>query len=117
MNAYEHMHTHTHARTHARTHTHTLDRSLISPPALSLSLSRARLALLRRGRHKMADCELDVTDKFLDLRTTTHRLGLHLPYPCDSKNGSAKFVNEKQELQVTLRMMREMDWTRDGPPQ
>lgn len=67
--------------------------------------------------HKMADCELDVTDKFLDLRTTTHRLGLHLPYPCDSKNGSAKFVNEKQELQVTLRMMREMDWTRDGPPQ
>jgi len=63
--------------------------------------------------HKMADCELDVTDTYLDLRTPSHRLGLSLPYPCDSKNGNAKFDKSKQQLIVTLRMMRDMDFLRD----
>jgi len=64
--------------------------------------------------HKMSDCELEVTDNFLDLRTSTHRLGLPLPHPCDSKNGSAKFDSDKCILTVTLRMMREMDFLRSG---
>jgi len=62
--------------------------------------------------HKMADCELDVTESFLDLRTPSHRLGLHLPHPCDPQAGSAKFDSRKAELSVTLRMTREMDFLR-----
>jgi len=64
--------------------------------------------------HKMSDCELEVTDNYLDLRTSTLRLGLPLPHPCDSKNGSAKFDTDKCVLTVTLRMMREMDFLRTG---
>eukprot|EP00039_Didymoeca_costata_P032763 m.39295 g.39295 ORF g.39295 m.39295 type:complete len:198 (-) comp9531_c0_seq1:22-615(-) len=60
--------------------------------------------------HKLSYCELDVNDTYLDLRSTKYRLGLHLPHPCDSKNGSAKFDSKKCELIVTLRMTREMDF-------
>lgn len=69
---------------------------------------------IKLPNHKMADCELEVTDNYVDLRTPTHRLGLHLPHPCDSKNGSAKFDKEKELLTITLRMMREMDFLRTG---
>ncbi|XP_069469162.1 dynein axonemal assembly factor 6 isoform X2 [Ambystoma mexicanum] len=59
---------------------------------------------------KSSDIELDVRDKFLDLRTLKYKLGLHLPHPVDSKNGRAHFVSDKQTLEVTLTMKREFDF-------
>lgn len=58
----------------------------------------------------MSDCELDVTDTFLDLRTPKYRLAMTLQHPVDSANGSAKFDKSKQQLSVTLRMKRDMDF-------
>eukprot|EP00040_Diaphanoeca_grandis_P043951 m.269570 g.269570 ORF g.269570 m.269570 type:complete len:191 (-) comp85279_c0_seq1:229-801(-) len=63
--------------------------------------------------HKLSDCDLEVTDKYIDLRSPTHRLGLHLPHPCDSKNGTAKFDSSKCELNITLKMNREYDFLRE----
>lgn len=60
----------------------------------------------------MAQVNLDVTDKLLDLRTPKFRLCLPLPHPCDSKNGSAKWDASRETLSVTLRMVREYDFLR-----
>ncbi|XP_077984927.1 dynein axonemal assembly factor 6-like [Glandiceps talaboti] len=59
---------------------------------------------------KKGDVDLNVTDKFLDCRSAKFKLGLHLPHPVDSKNGSAKWDGDKEMLIVTLRMKRELDF-------
>lgn len=64
--------------------------------------------------HKLADCDLDVTASFLDLRTPTFRLGLHLQHPCDPDAGNAKFDGAKGTLTVTLKMKRELDFLKFG---
>ncbi len=61
---------------------------------------------------KMAQVNLDVTDRVLDLRAPAYRLHLPLPYPVDSKNGVAKWDPAKETLSVTLRMNRELDFLR-----
>lgn len=71
---------------------------------------------IKLPNHKMKDCELEVEEKFLDLRTPSHRLGLHLPHPCDKDKGSAKFDTSKSELVVTLRLDREMDFLKQDNP-
>ena len=60
----------------------------------------------------MAQVNLDVTDRQLDLRSPKFRLHLALPHPCDSKNGTAKWDSSKELLTVTLRMVREYDFLR-----
>jgi hypothetical protein len=61
---------------------------------------------------KMAQVNLDVTDKVLDLRAPAFRLHLPLPHSVDSKNGVAKWDAAKETLIVTLRMVREFDFLR-----
>ncbi|XP_064206346.1 protein PIH1D3 [Anguilla rostrata] len=58
---------------------------------------------------KFMEVVLDVKEKFLDLRTPKYRLGLHLPHPVHSQEGTAQFLSEKEELEVTLPMNRPMD--------
>lgn len=65
---------------------------------------------VRLPGEKLADCDLEVTENFLDLRTPKFRLGLHLPHPCDPDAGNAKFDSAKSELTVTLKMNRELDF-------
>ncbi|XP_019395850.1 PREDICTED: protein PIH1D3 [Crocodylus porosus] len=59
---------------------------------------------------KSSDITLDIQEKILDLRTPKKKLLLHLPYPVDSKNGKAFLISEKETLEVTLRMTRELDF-------
>ncbi|XP_002731743.1 dynein axonemal assembly factor 6-like [Saccoglossus kowalevskii] len=59
---------------------------------------------------KKSDVDLNVTDKFLDIRSPKFKLGLHLPHPVDSKTGSAKWDADKELLIITLRMKREFDF-------
>ncbi|XP_033631939.1 protein PIH1D3-like [Asterias rubens] len=59
---------------------------------------------------KLADVDLDVTDKFLDCRTPKYKLGLHLPHPVDGKNGKAQWISDKEMLVVTCKMVREYDF-------
>eukprot|EP00050_Salpingoeca_kvevrii_P013906 m.31591 g.31591 ORF g.31591 m.31591 type:complete len:196 (+) comp5381_c0_seq1:98-685(+) len=70
------------------------------------------VAIVFPGIRSASEIQLDVTDKFLDARTTSHRLGLHLPHPVDAKNGNAKWDKDKSMLTVTLRMRREYDFLR-----
>ncbi|XP_025087237.1 protein PIH1D3-like [Pomacea canaliculata] len=58
---------------------------------------------------KMSDVELDVKEKFLDLRTPKYFLGLFLPHPVDHKKGKAQWDSRSQTLHVTLRMVRDLD--------
>ena len=60
----------------------------------------------------MSQVELDITSTFLDLRSPSYRLGLHLPHPVDDKNGTAKWHADKSLLVVTLPMRREYDFLR-----
>ncbi|XP_001514005.4 dynein assembly factor 6, axonemal [Ornithorhynchus anatinus] len=59
---------------------------------------------------KSSDISLDIQEKVLDLRTPKQKLLLHLPHPVDSQNGKARFISEKQILEVTLTMKRELDF-------
>lgn len=68
---------------------------------------------IKLPEQKLADCDLDVTAKFLDLRTPKFRLGLHLQHPCDPDAGNAKFDSSKGELTVTLKMNRELDYLKN----
>uniref|UniRef100_A0A8D3AAI8 Dynein axonemal assembly factor 6 n=1 Tax=Scophthalmus maximus TaxID=52904 RepID=A0A8D3AAI8_SCOMX len=56
------------------------------------------------------DVVLDVKEKFLDLRTPKHKLGLHLPRAIHSQEGKAQFFSERGELEVTLLLKRSMDF-------
>uniref|UniRef100_A0A0E9P820 PIH1D1/2/3 CS-like domain-containing protein n=1 Tax=Anguilla anguilla TaxID=7936 RepID=A0A0E9P820_ANGAN len=60
---------------------------------------------------KFMEVVLDVKEKFLDLRTPKYRLGLHLPHPVHSREGTAQFLSEKEGLEVTLPMNRPMELT------
>ncbi|XP_017266391.1 protein PIH1D3 [Kryptolebias marmoratus] len=70
----------------------------------------AMLVKIKLPDTKATDVFLDVNEKFLDLRTTKYKLGLHLPHPIHSKEGKARFFSDKQELEVTLLMKRPMDF-------
>uniref|UniRef100_A0A8D0HR31 Dynein axonemal assembly factor 6 n=1 Tax=Sphenodon punctatus TaxID=8508 RepID=A0A8D0HR31_SPHPU len=59
---------------------------------------------------KASDILLDVQEKILDLRTPKIKLLLHLPHPVDNKSGKACFLSEKETLEVTLRMRRDLDF-------
>ncbi|KAI4885460.1 hypothetical protein NFI96_014411 [Prochilodus magdalenae] len=58
---------------------------------------------------KTSDLMLDVKDTFLDLRTPKYKLGLHLPHPVHSGEGTAQFITERAELEITLPMNRPLD--------
>ncbi|XP_031418832.1 protein PIH1D3 [Clupea harengus] len=58
---------------------------------------------------KASEVVLDVKETFLDLRTPTHKLGLHLPHPVHRQEGKARFITEKEELEITLLLNRPMD--------
>ncbi|XP_051877700.1 protein PIH1D3 isoform X2 [Pristis pectinata] len=59
---------------------------------------------------KPADLTLDVKERFLGLRSSVYKLGLHLPHPVDHKNGRAQFHSDTHTLEVTLTMKREYDF-------
>ncbi|NP_001002309.1 dynein axonemal assembly factor 6 [Danio rerio] len=58
---------------------------------------------------KTSDLVLDVRETFLDLRTPKYKLGLHLPHPVHKQEGNARFITEREELEITLPMNRPMD--------
>ncbi|XP_065118155.1 dynein axonemal assembly factor 6 [Paramisgurnus dabryanus] len=58
---------------------------------------------------KASDLFLDVKETFLDLRTPKYKLGLHLPHPVHKHEGNARFITEREELEITLPMNRPMD--------
>uniref|UniRef100_A0A3P8X669 Dynein axonemal assembly factor 6 n=1 Tax=Cynoglossus semilaevis TaxID=244447 RepID=A0A3P8X669_CYNSE len=69
----------------------------------------AMLVKIKLPDTKASDVVLDVKEKFLDLRTPKHKLGLHLPHPVHSHEARAKLFSEQQELQVTLLLIHPMD--------
>ncbi|XP_053343050.1 protein PIH1D3 isoform X1 [Clarias gariepinus] len=58
---------------------------------------------------RASDLVLDVKERFVDLRTPKYKLGLHLPHPVHSREGTARFITEKCELEITLPMNRPLD--------
>uniref|UniRef100_A0A673MQF2 PIH1 domain containing 3 n=1 Tax=Sinocyclocheilus rhinocerous TaxID=307959 RepID=A0A673MQF2_9TELE len=58
---------------------------------------------------KASDLVLDVRETFLDLRTPKYKLGLHLPHLVHKQEGNARFIVEREELEITLPMNRPMD--------
>ncbi|XP_036412273.1 protein PIH1D3 [Colossoma macropomum] len=58
---------------------------------------------------KASDLALDVRETFLDLRTPKYKLGLHLPHPVHSGEGTARFITERAELEITLPINRPLD--------
>ncbi|XP_051552842.1 protein PIH1D3 isoform X2 [Myxocyprinus asiaticus] len=58
---------------------------------------------------RASDLVLDVRETFLDLRTPNYKLGLHLPHPVHKQEGNARFITEREELEITLPMNRPMD--------
>ncbi|XP_062371622.1 protein PIH1D3 [Sardina pilchardus] len=58
---------------------------------------------------KASEVVLDVKEQFLDLRTPKYKLGLHLPQPVHQREGTARFISESAELEITLLMHRPMD--------
>ncbi|XP_040000090.1 protein PIH1D3 [Xiphias gladius] len=69
----------------------------------------AMLVKIKLPDTKATEVVLDVKEKFLDLRTPKHKLGLHLPHPIHSHEGKAQFFSERGELEVTLLLKRSMD--------
>jgi hypothetical protein len=55
----------------------------------------------------MKDLDLDVQRTKLIVQSKRHILPLPLPYPCDPKNGNAKFDSVKHILSVTLPILRD----------
>ncbi|XP_016305218.1 protein PIH1D3-like [Sinocyclocheilus anshuiensis] len=85
---------------------------------LFLSLSRkdpssmccdSMLVRVKLPDTKASDLVLDVRETFLDLRTPKYKLGLHLPHPVHKQEGNARFIVEREELEITLPMNRPMD--------
>ncbi|KAG7526760.1 hypothetical protein JOB18_044832 [Solea senegalensis] len=70
----------------------------------------AMLVKIKLPDTKAADVVLDVKEKFLDLRTSKHKLGLHLPCAVHSHEGKAQFFSEREELEVTLFLKRSADF-------
>ncbi|KAL7842428.1 hypothetical protein SRHO_G00241170 [Serrasalmus rhombeus] len=67
------------------------------------------LVRVRLPDTKASDLVLDVRETFLDLRTPKYKLGLHLPHPVHSGEGTARFITERAELEITLPMNRPLD--------
>ncbi|CAJ0966749.1 unnamed protein product, partial [Ranitomeya imitator] len=59
---------------------------------------------------RASDMSLDITRKFLDLRTPRYKLGLHLPHPVNEKIGKAQFKVDTETLEVTLAVVRDLDF-------
>ncbi|XP_073495756.1 dynein axonemal assembly factor 6 isoform X2 [Phyllobates terribilis] len=59
---------------------------------------------------RASDMSLDITRKFLDLRTPKYKLGLHLPHPVNEKTGKAQYKVDTETLEVTLTMVRDLDF-------
>ncbi|XP_034468888.1 protein PIH1D3 [Hippoglossus hippoglossus] len=70
----------------------------------------AMLVKIKLPDTKATDVVLDVQEKFLDLRTPKHKLGLHLPNAVHRHEGRAQFFSEREELEVTLVVKRSMDF-------
>ncbi|KAF4076627.1 hypothetical protein AMELA_G00217240 [Ameiurus melas] len=56
-----------------------------------------------------SDLVLDVKERFVDLRTPKYKLGLHLPHSVCGREGTARFITERYELEITLPMNRPLD--------
>ncbi|XP_056266611.1 protein PIH1D3 isoform X1 [Pseudoliparis swirei] len=69
----------------------------------------AMLVRIKLPDTEAADVVLDVSERFLDLRTPRYKLGLHLPHPTHGHGGRAQFFAERGELEVTLLFNRPMD--------
>ncbi|TRY69727.1 hypothetical protein DNTS_035409 [Danionella cerebrum] len=59
---------------------------------------------------KTSDVVLDVKETFLSLRTPKYKLGLHLPHPVHKQEGSARFITEREELEITLPLSRSLGY-------
>ncbi|XP_063075888.1 protein PIH1D3 [Engraulis encrasicolus] len=59
---------------------------------------------------KASEMVLDIREKFLDLRTPKFKLGLHLPHPVHKDEGKARFITEREELEITLLLKRPADY-------
>uniref|UniRef100_A0A3P8TVD1 Dynein axonemal assembly factor 6 n=1 Tax=Amphiprion percula TaxID=161767 RepID=A0A3P8TVD1_AMPPE len=70
----------------------------------------AMLVKIKLPDTKATEVVLDMEEKFLDLRTPKHKLGLHLPHPVHIQEGKAQFFSEREELEVTLLMKRPLDF-------
>ncbi|XP_062843867.1 protein PIH1D3 [Trichomycterus rosablanca] len=58
---------------------------------------------------KTSDIVLDIKENFIDLRTPKYKLGLHLPHPVYHREGTAIFIMDRSELEITLPMNRPLD--------
>ncbi|KAL4659673.1 protein PIH1D3 [Arapaima gigas] len=67
------------------------------------------LVKVRLPSTDVSEVDLDVKEKFLDLRTPKFKLGLHLPHPVWPHKGKARFFAERDVLEVTLPMNRWLD--------
>ncbi|XP_077321343.1 dynein axonemal assembly factor 6 isoform X8 [Lithobates pipiens] len=59
---------------------------------------------------KVSDVSLDVRKKYINLCTPKYKLGLHLPHVVNEKSGQAKFMVDTGTLELTLPMVRDMDF-------
>ncbi|XP_040181119.1 dynein assembly factor 6, axonemal, partial [Rana temporaria] len=59
---------------------------------------------------KVSDVSLDVKKKYINLCTPKYKLGLHLPHAVNDKSGQAKFMADAGTLELTLPMVRDMDF-------
>mmetsp|Transcript_29244 Transcript_29244/g.95303 ORF Transcript_29244/g.95303 Transcript_29244/m.95303 type:complete len:195 (-) Transcript_29244:90-674(-) len=62
------------------------------------------------GTDSLEDLDLDVQAQSVRLRSPLYKLLLQLPETVDSKRGKAKWDSKKQELSVTLPIVRELGW-------
>ncbi|KAM9844964.1 dynein axonemal assembly factor 6 [Aulostomus maculatus] len=70
----------------------------------------AMLVKIKLPDTKATDVILDVKETFLHLQTPQYKLGLHLPHPVHTQEGTARFYSEREELEVTLSMNRPLDF-------
>lgn len=59
---------------------------------------------------KVSDVSLDVRKKYINLCTPKYKLGLHLAHAVNEKSGQAKFMADTGTLELTLPMVRDMDF-------
>jgi hypothetical protein len=67
------------------------------------------LIRIRLPGTKASELDLDVKRTRLTLRTPKQKLRLHLPKPVDDEHGSAKWVEDKGCLEVTLPVVDDFD--------
>ncbi|KAH0564097.1 dynein axonemal assembly factor 6 [Cotesia glomerata] len=57
----------------------------------------------------MKNIELTVESDLVDVRSPKYRLYLPTPHSIDPNNSSAKWLNDKDTLELTLKLVRELD--------